>query len=231
MPAYCGLELAALKIARLALSTQMSIARRTSVSVADSEASDEPAAELGLDERGAHAAGDLAGVVAAHAVGQDDERRRLVDDGGVFVVVARPAGIRGAMELERHHRHGSGGASGRRDGLCLGSCRASAACALMQPLADERRPATAPAMPKTSSALRHAGLEPRLDRRIGHEHLAGELAEQAGAERDDDRQALHDLHQHRAAGDDERDRHRQADHQQRQPIVGRRAGRRRRRRR
>ena len=34
MPAYCGLELAALKMARLALSTQMSIARRTSVSVA-----------------------------------------------------------------------------------------------------------------------------------------------------------------------------------------------------
>ena len=34
MPAYCGFELAALKIARLALSTQMSIARRTSVSVA-----------------------------------------------------------------------------------------------------------------------------------------------------------------------------------------------------
>ena len=40
MPAYCGLELAALKIARLALSTQMSIARRTSVSEADSEASE-----------------------------------------------------------------------------------------------------------------------------------------------------------------------------------------------
>jgi hypothetical protein len=34
MPAYCGLELAALKIARLAFSTQMSIARRTSASVA-----------------------------------------------------------------------------------------------------------------------------------------------------------------------------------------------------
>ena len=34
MPAYCGLELAALKMARLALSTQMSIARRTSASVA-----------------------------------------------------------------------------------------------------------------------------------------------------------------------------------------------------
>jgi hypothetical protein len=34
MPAYWGFELAALKIARLALSTQMSIARRTSVSVA-----------------------------------------------------------------------------------------------------------------------------------------------------------------------------------------------------
>ncbi len=34
MPAYCGLELAALKIARLALSTQMSIARRTSASLA-----------------------------------------------------------------------------------------------------------------------------------------------------------------------------------------------------
>ena len=39
MPAYCGFELAALKIARLALSTQMSMARRTSVSVADSDAS------------------------------------------------------------------------------------------------------------------------------------------------------------------------------------------------
>ncbi len=31
MPAYCGFELAALKMARLALSTQMSMARRTSV--------------------------------------------------------------------------------------------------------------------------------------------------------------------------------------------------------
>ena len=39
MPAYCGLELAALKMARLALSTQMSIARRTSVSEAASDAS------------------------------------------------------------------------------------------------------------------------------------------------------------------------------------------------
>ena len=39
MPAYCGLLLAALKMARLALSTQMSIARRTSVSVALSLAS------------------------------------------------------------------------------------------------------------------------------------------------------------------------------------------------
>jgi hypothetical protein len=39
MPAYCGFELAALKMARLALSTQMSIARRTSVSVAAAEAS------------------------------------------------------------------------------------------------------------------------------------------------------------------------------------------------
>ena len=34
MPAYCGLELAAVKIARLALSTQMSMARRTSASLA-----------------------------------------------------------------------------------------------------------------------------------------------------------------------------------------------------
>ena len=39
MPAYCGLELAALKIARLALSTQMSIARRTSWSLAPLPAS------------------------------------------------------------------------------------------------------------------------------------------------------------------------------------------------
>ena len=39
MPAYCGFELAALKIARFALSTQMSIARRTSVSDALSAAS------------------------------------------------------------------------------------------------------------------------------------------------------------------------------------------------
>ena len=39
MPAYCGLELAALKIARLALSTQMSIARRTSASLALAPAS------------------------------------------------------------------------------------------------------------------------------------------------------------------------------------------------
>ena len=34
MPAYCGFALAALKMARFALSTQMSIARRTSASVA-----------------------------------------------------------------------------------------------------------------------------------------------------------------------------------------------------
>jgi hypothetical protein len=39
----------------------MSIARRTSGSVA----------EFRLDERGGHAAGDFAGVVAAHAVGED----------------------------------------------------------------------------------------------------------------------------------------------------------------
>ncbi len=39
MPAYCGLALAALKIARLALSTQMSIARRTSSSLTPAPAS------------------------------------------------------------------------------------------------------------------------------------------------------------------------------------------------
>ena len=143
MPAYCGFELAALKIARLALSTQMSIARRTSVSVAVSEASREPAAELGLDERGGHAAGHLAGVVAAHAVGQHHQRGRLVDDDRVLVVVARPAGVRGAVELERHHRHGRGGGdrSTRRivpdpASAHRASADALGAATMLQPLAD-----------------------------------------------------------------------------------------------
>jgi hypothetical protein len=74
MPAYCGLELAALKMARLALSTQMSIARRTSASVACWAGFAQPAAELGADEGGGHVAGHLAGVVAAHAVGQHGQR-------------------------------------------------------------------------------------------------------------------------------------------------------------
>jgi hypothetical protein len=48
MPAYCGLELAALKMARLALSTQMSIARRTSASLAPAR----PRAASGRARRG-----------------------------------------------------------------------------------------------------------------------------------------------------------------------------------
>jgi hypothetical protein len=86
----------------------MSIARRTSGSVAAHLL--EPAPELGPDELRDHAAGDLAGVVAAHAVGQHRERVRFIDRDRVLVVRPRATGVRGTKELDRRGglRHGGG---------------------------------------------------------------------------------------------------------------------------
>jgi hypothetical protein len=62
----------------------------------------QPAAELVAQLRGEHAAGNLAGVVAAHAVGQHRQRRGLVQRHRILVVAARAAGIDGAEELGVH---------------------------------------------------------------------------------------------------------------------------------
>jgi hypothetical protein len=97
MPAYCGLELAALKMARLALSTQMSIARRTSASLAWDAGLAQPAAELGADEGGGHVAGHFAGVVATHAVGQHGQGHAGSSGDRVLVVAARPARVHGGV--------------------------------------------------------------------------------------------------------------------------------------
>ena len=62
----------------------------------------QPAPEFGLDERGGHAAGHLAGVVAAHAVGQRQQLRGLVHRHRILVVVARAAGVGRAEEFKGH---------------------------------------------------------------------------------------------------------------------------------
>ena len=92
------------------------------------------------------------------------------------------------------------------DELCIGRIAASAARgALMQPLADgDHQDGAADAEDEHRRAAK-VRLEPGGDRRVGDEHLAGEPAEQRGAERDDDREPLHHLDQQRAAEDDQRD--------------------------
>jgi len=71
------------------------MARRTSGSVAGPPDSRSQRPSSVAMNGGGHAAGDLAGVVAAHAVGQHGQGAALVDDDGVFVVAARAAGIDG----------------------------------------------------------------------------------------------------------------------------------------
>src|SRR5258708_7729711 len=66
------------------------------------------------DERGGHAARDLARVVAAHAVGEDEETHLGARFDAVFVVVADPARIREARRLERLRKaHGRAPAARR----------------------------------------------------------------------------------------------------------------------
>ena len=83
----------------------------------------QPAPELGLDERGGHAARHLAGVVAAHAVGQHDQRRGFIHGHRVLVVVASASRVGGAEELETHGAVEGGMAAARDQSgeLCLGS--------------------------------------------------------------------------------------------------------------
>ena len=86
------------------------------------------------------------------------------------------------------------------------------------------RPATCRPPPRRSpppaarAQCRKAALQidPVLDDRVADGHVAGDPAEQRGAERDDDREAVHQLQQQPAAEDDHRDRDHQADDQQRQ---------------
>ena len=146
MPAYCGLELAALKIARLALSTQMSIARRTSASLAWRR----PRAASGrvrCRRSGGHAAGHLAGVVAAHAVGQHGQRLRRVGGHRVLVVAARPARVDGSMDTRSSWARGVGvagtGSAGRWSNDCASvrPHQPGAGSAATSALRNARRPA------------------------------------------------------------------------------------------
>src|SRR6267378_214160 len=56
--------------------------------------------------------------------------------------------------------------------------------------------------------------QPALERRVGHQHLAGDPADQRTANRYDDREAFHKLQQQRGAEDDQRDRDGETEDQQ-----------------
>jgi hypothetical protein len=81
----------------------------------------EPAAEAGLQQRDGHAAGHLAAVVAAHAVGQQHQTQRGVEGDRVLVVGAHPAGVgeRGEIPGERAGVGGNGCAEVRHESMSL----------------------------------------------------------------------------------------------------------------
>ena len=57
----------------------------------------------------------------------------------------------------------------------------------------------------------HRAVDPRHDRWIGDRHFARDIANQHGADRDDDRESFHDLEQQRRTKNDQRDADCQAD--------------------
>ncbi|MCY1232489.1 hypothetical protein D9M72_449830 [compost metagenome] len=64
--------------------------------------------------------------------------------------------------------------------------------------------------------MRHVDFEPGGVDRVADQHLTSQVAQQRGAQHDDDREAFHHLEQQRAAEHDQRDRQAQADDQQHQ---------------
>jgi hypothetical protein len=90
-----------------------------------------------------------------------------------------------------------------------------------EPLADpDHGDGPRPAAPPSAGTGR--GDRPNPDDRIGDGHVAGDPAEQRGAEGDDDREAVHQ-HQQQPAGEDHQgNRDRQADDQQDDVALGRR---------
>ena len=105
-PASCpcprtGVELDALKMARLALSTQMSIARRTSASVACALASRSQRPELGADEARSPCCWPPRPRCSRPCRRPARPARRFVERDRVLVVAARATWVDGGEELDR----------------------------------------------------------------------------------------------------------------------------------
>jgi hypothetical protein len=80
----------------------MSMARRTSASLAWRLASRNQRPSSVRMKTGGHVAGHFTRVVATHAVGQHGQGHTVVGGYRVFIVAARPPWVHGSVELDRH---------------------------------------------------------------------------------------------------------------------------------